>query len=139
MPFVPDGSFLAEHNHVFRRALHARVFGTWIDVYVKVISNFQAVRYFVLTEVRHQPLEAANVAFPVRPTSRQVEAVKKVVPEFSRWNYQLAINREPGDCKASGVQIANAVYFDIVQSSACLLYTSPSPRDQRGSRMPSSA
>ena len=25
------------------------------------------------------------------------------------------------------------------QSFACLLYTSPSPRDQRGSRMPSSA
>ena len=27
--------------------------------------------------------------------------------------------------------------MDVV--SACLLYTSPSPRDQRGSRMPSSA
>ena len=26
-----------------------------------------------------------------------------------------------------------------VRSSVCLLYTSPSPRDQRGSRMPSSA
>ena len=29
--------------------------------------------------------------------------------------------------------------FDDAGSSACLLYTSPSPRDQRGSRMPSSA
>ena len=28
---------------------------------------------------------------------------------------------------------------DISESSSCLLYTSPSPRDQRGSRMPSSA
>ena len=27
----------------------------------------------------------------------------------------------------------------VMPSSACLLYTSPSPRDQRGSRMPSSA
>ena len=27
----------------------------------------------------------------------------------------------------------------VRQSTACLLYTSPSPRDQRGSRMPSSA
>ena len=26
-----------------------------------------------------------------------------------------------------------------IQSTSCLLYTSPSPRDQRGSRMPSSA
>ena len=28
---------------------------------------------------------------------------------------------------------------DRVQDEICLLYTSPSPRDQRGSRMPSSA
>ena len=27
----------------------------------------------------------------------------------------------------------------LEQGSVCLLYTSPSPRDQRGSRMPSSA
>ena len=29
--------------------------------------------------------------------------------------------------------------FTIIHVGACLLYTSPSPRDQRGSRMPSSA
>ena len=27
----------------------------------------------------------------------------------------------------------------LINKSTCLLYTSPSPRDQRGSRMPSSA
>ena len=27
----------------------------------------------------------------------------------------------------------------VVEGTSCLLYTSPSPRDQRGSRMPSSA
>ena len=32
-----------------------------------------------------------------------------------------------------------AVEIDDVTNKACLLYTSPSPRDQRGSRMPSSA
>ena len=31
----------------------------------------------------------------------------------------------------------NVSYKDVI--SSCLLYTSPSPRDQRGSRMPSSA
>ena len=30
------------------------------------------------------------------------------------------------------------IFFDAT-SAGCLLYTSPSPRDQRGSRMPSSA
>ena len=29
--------------------------------------------------------------------------------------------------------------YDVIDQCACLLYTSPSPRDQRGSRMPSSA
>ena len=35
---------------------------------------------------------------------------------------------------------SDLIYFnDNVQYTNCLLYTSPSPRDQRGSRMPSSA
>ena len=34
-------------------------------------------------------------------------------------------------------EIAQVVY--LAQALNCLLYTSPSPRDQRGSRMPSSA
>ena len=34
---------------------------------------------------------------------------------------------------------ANRRLVDYYQVQACLLYTSPSPRDQRGSRMPSSA
>ena len=30
-------------------------------------------------------------------------------------------------------------HYSVVEGTPCLLYTSPSPRDQRGSRMPSSA
>ena len=29
--------------------------------------------------------------------------------------------------------------YPVLQAEDCLLYTSPSPRDQRGARMPSSA
>ena len=36
-------------------------------------------------------------------------------------------------------QFALCIEFGDRQATACLLYTSPSPRDQRGSRMPSSA
>ena len=43
----------------------------------------------------------------------------------------------------SGIEIAkyNAAIMrkDMDDYDSCLLYTSPSPRDQRGSRMPSSA
>ena len=31
------------------------------------------------------------------------------------------------------------LYAALIEARSCLLYTSPSPRDQRGSRMPSSA
>ena len=33
----------------------------------------------------------------------------------------------------------NVTHLRLSKPSICLLYTSPSPRDQRGSRMPSSA
>ena len=37
------------------------------------------------------------------------------------------------------VIVVNAEKVKVTGSKFCLLYTSPSPRDQRGSRMPSSA
>ena len=39
----------------------------------------------------------------------------------------------------SGTQSTGEVKVTLDLSQSCLLYTSPSPRDQRGSRMPSSA
>ena len=45
---------------------------------------------------------------------------------------------EPGS-KAPSTPKANKARRDAEADMACLLYTSPSPRDQRGSRMPSSA
>ena len=37
------------------------------------------------------------------------------------------------------LRFANFATGDMMSFGTCLLYTSPSPRDQRGSRMPSSA
>ena len=39
----------------------------------------------------------------------------------------------------NGQESLDVQLFQADQQSICLLYTSPSPRDQRGSRMPSSA
>ena len=44
-----------------------------------------------------------------------------------------------GDRIVNNVQPSKRDVAMVFQSYACLLYTSPSPRDQRGSRMPSSA
>ena len=46
------------------------------------------------------------------------------IPKWTRAKFEIA-TKEPGN--------------PIKQDENCLLYTSPSPRDQRGSRMPSSA
>ena len=48
----------------------------------------------------------------------------------------------PADPLTRGLELLQAggpVVALLVLMSICLLYTSPSPRDQRGSRMPSSA
>ena len=42
-------------------------------------------------------------------------------------------------CRVTELRGGNQVEVRISRASPCLLYTSPSPRDQRGSRMPSSA
>ena len=46
-----------------------------------------------------------------------------------------------GDYKINNVPDIADVYYmqEVLEVLGCLLYTSPSPRDQRGSRMPSSA
>ena len=49
----------------------------------------------------------------------------------------LAILGENGAGKTTLMNIIFGHY--LADSGTCLLYTSPSPRDQRGSRMPSSA
>ena len=58
-------------------------------------------------------------------------------------NYDLAItsctsSKEKGDAYMGK---AGFTVINLINNSSgdCLLYTSPSPRDQRGSRMPSSA
>ena len=73
--------------------------------------------------------------FVVHPHHGAAKVVRKV-------NKNVEIFDENGE-----VQSRRRQYFEIevltdgllVMVPVCLLYTSPSPRDQRGSRMPSSA
>ena len=71
----------------------------------------------------------------------QVEKRPKNVKVFYRYDstspYQSVFMKDDGlneDGKAS-----DGLYGVSIKPKDCLLYTSPSPRDQRGSRMPSSA
>ena len=51
----------------------------------------------------------------------------QIILGYARWeNFQVALTRAVESCKTQNINI-------------CLLYTSPSPRDPKTSRMPSSA
>ena len=67
--------------------------------------------------------------------------VSGVVIDITRVDRELATTDE--DSAANDVIHAISVSagdsYAVKKCEACLLYTSPSPRDQRGSRMPSSA
>ena len=71
-------------------------------------------------------LPTADIVMNLAPDKQHTAVVESVVPhmkEGSCFSYAHGFN-----IVEEGTQIRN-----------CLLYTSPSPRDQRGSRMPSSA
>ena len=60
---------------------------------------------------------------------------KEIIPSTEKYWWSSPVERLPtGWTKDFGLQ-----FYDHAKRYPCLLYTSPSPRDQRGSRMPSSA
>ena len=52
---------------------------------------------------------------------------------------EFAVNIFKDNDKASEFYLLQIKPMVLTTTKTCLLYTSPSPRDQRGSRMPSSA
>ena len=63
--------------------------------------------------------------------------VQNLVPEFGKELSSDSYILEYGFEKLNGVDFKKGCY--VGQENTCLLYTSPSPRDKRQSRMPSSA
>ena len=75
--------------------------------------------------------ESGMIGFPLRLLAREV--YDKVIKKISLDKVALITGEEK-------IIPSNAKYFlCTVESMPCLLYTSPSPRDKRQSRMPSSA
>ena len=60
----------------------------------------------------------------------EVESFENISSDLDNFKVAKIINAE---------QHPNADRLKVCDVDICLLYTSPSPRDQRGSRMPSSA
>ena len=68
------------------------------------------------------------------------EALEHIEKRLRRYKRRLKDYSQRAKAKeASMFVLANPVADELEEDESCLLYTSPSPRDQRGPRMPSSA
>ena len=88
-----------------------------------------------------QPLSAVSVAYEIPSTTTSV--INSEDPdELVCWS-ESEENGSPVLSADAGLHTIESARLDATNRSevlsTCLLYTSPSPRDQRGSRMPSSA
>ena len=72
---------------------------------------------------------------PIVPVQLRSASAPSVVPGQESSICTLSV--VPGE--ASSTSDPSIVAVQASSNETCLLYTSPSPRDQRGSRMPSSA
>ena len=89
------------------------------------------------SKVRKEILENHKIACMVEVSNVDEEPIKEsllkegATPEI--------ISKNLAELKANKVSQKVSNTLVLGADSVCLLYTSPSPRDQRGSRMPSSA
>ena len=71
------------------------------------------------------------------PDSMYEESGAKVVDANTVWSSDIVLKVQPPTEAEAGKTNSDTTLISFIWP--CLLYTSPSPRDQRGSRMPSSA
>ena len=88
----------------------------------------------LMAEESMKPLKCPS---PVTVAAAHIAAKHGMVVKM-RGTMGSPAGQAPGDSEASGGE-NDATFFVFDDDKDCLLYTSPSPRDQRGSRMPSSA
>ena len=115
------------------------------------------------TRENQEKLATVESVSPLETTTAVVEDRREIEPiiggQLGDLTGELAATSESSDeitpavsgiedsiAPATDIDLANTTPAEVpstevpgIEDSTCLLYTSPSPRDQRGSRMPSSA
>ena len=86
------------------------------------------------------PVDAARLLIDFRDTLGMADGVLSLyLEEIASTRYSAAYKRANAHLKAADFPGADFQAIEAAMTEGCLLYTSPSPRDKRQSRMPSSA
>ena len=110
---IAMSTFFLNSRHMFYGLSFLESFGNWNMRKLYLIFGMTDETYALLTTI-------------------------KVPERFVKERYYLYITLFAQFYWVLGCTIG-AILADVLTFNTCLLYTSPSPRDQRGSRMPSSA
>ena len=111
------------------------------------LENDQGEEYEKLLatdELRHPLLVSLRLLLQSKPANPAQEATATEHSQTQSDSRLSAVVVEVEPCTFTdipddSVAAIHGLFAGSAQTSDCLLYTSPSPRDQRGSRMPSSA
>ena len=119
--FKPDGSVVVPSEMLYKKNI------------LTIRGSFKPV-----TKLNVDMIEQGYSAFGKLPSVNDSNSI--VLAEISlndRSGRDLKVSEEDLTVR---IKLLNALGYSVMVSDyTCLLYTSPSPRDQRGSRMPSSA
>ena len=126
--------------------------GTFFSEVCSVRYRYSRYRYGCRTEVTEMSGTGIDVApnlpkcpVPVLMLYRTYRSVRyRYESLYPYRRYRYPCRTELTDVSGAGIDVSNLPkwylgHTELTEVSGCLLYTSPSPRDQRGSRMPSSA
>ena len=119
----------------------------FIFLLISTISFGQGTGEVIITEIYNRPLKPTEEQLAAALANNPAGADETPNEGHTEWFEVYNTTNEPvimdgwtlTDASSSS-NVSTITNFTIEANSyACLLYTSPSPRDQRGSRMPSSA
>ena len=134
-PFKPNKNF-SKNNHISKPSLNPNTKKKIQDIQSKKLQRAGAVIAVLSTPVEHPSipewemhLSSGAVCMNLLSCAQSLGYAAQWLTEWYAYNEKMLeyLGGRPNIDKISGF-----IYI-------CLLYTSPSPRDQRGSRMPSSA
>ena len=80
-----------------------------------------------------------NILYAIGINENEGNSVSFISAEKAEQEFQKYITKQIYIQNNNVVEDDNAYLIDVKKEKACLLYTSPSPRDRQKSRMPSSA